>query len=119
MAIICRTPWLKNQNLCWPRRHRLRPFQADCGDAALVRSLAVAADVRGTGLGATVLRRALEEARGRPGGVYALTTTAEAYLARFGFEPIARAGLPVALLESRELQGACPTSAAVMRWAAR
>jgi N-acetylglutamate synthase-like GNAT family acetyltransferase len=85
------------------------------GDAALLRSLAVAADLRGTGLGAAVLRRALHEADGRDGGVYALTTTADAYLSRFGFQPVPRASLPRQLFESRELQDACPSSATVMK----
>jgi N-acetylglutamate synthase-like GNAT family acetyltransferase len=86
------------------------------GDAALLRSLAVAADVRGTGLGAAVLRRALHEADGRAGGVYALTTTAETYLSRFGFQRVSRDSLPPQLFESRELQDACPSSATVMKW---
>ena len=86
------------------------------GDSVLLRSLAVAADVRGTGRGAAVLRRALDVARDHEGGVYALTTTAEAYLARFGFERIPRTSLPAQLFESRELQDACPASAAVMKW---
>ena len=86
------------------------------GDAALLRSLAVAPHARGTGLGAALLRRALHEAHGRADGVYALTTTAEPYLARFGFERISRASLPPALLESPELKGACPDSATVMKW---
>jgi amino-acid N-acetyltransferase len=86
------------------------------GDAALVRSLAVAVDARGTGLGAAVLRRALYEADGRTHGVYALTTTAQGYLTRFGFEPVPRASLPSHLLGSRELQDACPDSATVMKW---
>jgi amino-acid N-acetyltransferase len=85
------------------------------GDAALLRSLVVAADVRGTGLGAAVLRRALDEAHGRAEGVYALTTSAEAYLSRFGFERVLRSSLPAQLLESRELQDACPSSATVMK----
>jgi amino-acid N-acetyltransferase len=86
------------------------------GDAALLRSLAVAPNVRGTGLGAAILRRALIEAHDRPGGVYALTTTAEPYLARLGFERVARAALPEQLFQSRELQDACPATAAVMKW---
>jgi amino-acid N-acetyltransferase len=86
------------------------------GDAALLRSLAVAPDERGAGLGAAVLRRALLEAHDRKGSVYALTTTAEAYLSRFGFERVPRASLPQRLFESRELQDACPGSATVMRW---
>jgi amino-acid N-acetyltransferase len=75
----------------------------------------VAADVRGTGLGAAVLRRALREADHRKDGVYALTTTAEQYLSRFGFERVPRTSLPPELFESRELQDACPASATVMK----
>jgi amino-acid N-acetyltransferase len=89
------------------------------GDAALVRSLAVTADMRGSGIGAAVLRRVLYEVRDCAGGVYALTTTAEAYLARFGFERVARGLVPQALYESRELQDACPASATVMKWRQR
>jgi amino-acid N-acetyltransferase len=84
--------------------------------AALIRSLAVAADVRGIGIGDGVLRRALYEVRDCDAGVYALTTTAEAYLGRFGFERVPRGLVPQALFESRELQDACPASAAVMKW---
>jgi amino-acid N-acetyltransferase len=89
------------------------------GDAALLRSLAVASDSRGTGLGAALLRRALSEAHDRAGGVYALTTTAERYLSRFGFEPIPRDAVPSQLLESRELSDACPSSATVLKWIRR
>jgi amino-acid N-acetyltransferase len=85
------------------------------GHTALLRSLAVAPAARGTGLGAAVLRRVLHEARGRAAGVYALTTTAEAYLSRFGFERVARSSVPEALMASRELQDACPSSATVMK----
>ncbi len=89
------------------------------GDAALVRSLVVAADRRGTGIGAAVLGRALYETRDCPLGAYALTTTAEAYLARFGFERVPRGSVPQALLESRQLQDACPETAVVMKWRPR
>lgn len=88
------------------------------GDAALLRSLAVAANARGSGVGAALLRRALHEAHGRKGGVYALTTTAEVYLSRFGFERVPRSSLPPMLFESRELRDACPSSATVMKWLA-
>jgi len=88
-------------------------------DVALVRSLALASDSRGTGLGAALLRRALSEAHGREGGVYALTTTAERYLSRFGFERVPRSSVPPQLLESRELKDACPTSATVLKWMQR
>jgi len=84
--------------------------------AALIRSLAVTADSRGAGIGAALLRRAIYEVRDCAAGVYALTITAEEYLARFGFERVPRDLVPQALFESRELQDACPASAAVMRW---
>jgi N-acetylglutamate synthase-like GNAT family acetyltransferase len=86
------------------------------GNAALLRSLVVVPDMRRTGLGAAILRRTLHEAHRRVEGVYALTTTAEAYLSRFGFEPVPRASLPQQLFESRELKDACPNSAIVMKW---
>jgi amino-acid N-acetyltransferase len=85
------------------------------GEVALLRSLAVTPDLRSTGLGAALLRRALDEAHDRAGGVYALTTTAERYLCRFGFEPVPRSSVPAELLESRELQDACPSSATVLK----
>ena len=84
--------------------------------AALIRSLAVAADMQGTGIGAALLRHVLNEVRDCAAGVYALTTTAEPYLARFGFERVPRGSLPQALFESRELQDACPDTAVVMKW---
>jgi len=82
---------------------------------ALLRSLVVAPDSRGAGLGAAVLRRALSEAHGRVAEVYALTTTAETYLTNFGFERVTRDSLPAELFESSELRGACPDSAVVLR----
>lgn len=87
--------------------------------AALIRSLVVAADMRGIGIGGAVLRRVLYEVRDCAAGVFALTTTAEAYLTRFGFERVERGSVPPALFESTELQDACPQTAAVMKWRPR
>jgi amino-acid N-acetyltransferase len=84
-------------------------------ETALLRSLAVAPDARGAGLGAAILRRALHEAQERAAEIFALTTTAEAYLSRFGFARVERDSLPSGLLASRELQGACPDTAVVLR----
>lgn len=85
------------------------------GDTALLRSLAVATPFRRAGMGAAVLARALDEAGKRAPTVYALTTTAETYLARFGFQRVPRSSLPEALFASRELQDACPASATVLQ----
>ncbi|MBV9947898.1 MAG: GNAT family N-acetyltransferase, partial [Myxococcales bacterium] len=43
-----------------------------------------------------------------------LTTTADSFFPRFGFQHIAREDVPPELRASRELQGACPASAIVM-----
>lgn len=89
------------------------------GGTALLRSWAVARDSRGAGLGGAVLRRALREAHDRAAAVYALTTTAESHLTKFGFHRVTRDSLPAELFDSSELRGACPDSAVIMRRDAR
>jgi len=86
------------------------------GEHALLRSLVVAAEARGSGLGSTLTKRAIDEARSR--GVrtaFLLTTTAEDFFPRFGFQRTARADVPMDVQNSREFQGACPASAIAMR----
>jgi amino-acid N-acetyltransferase len=80
--------------------------------AVLLRSATVDPAWRGRGLGALLTRAALERAREAP--VALLTETAEEYFPRFGFHTVDRAALPRALGASRELQGACPSSARAM-----
>lgn len=85
------------------------------GEAALLRSVAVAEGLRGQGLGRELTTAALELARARGvRRVYLLTTTAETYFPAFGFAPIARAEVEPAVQASVEFAGACPASAAVM-----
>lgn len=85
------------------------------GDAALLRSVAVAESARGTGLGALLTARALESAAAAGArSVYLLTTTAESYFPRHGFRPADRESVPAAVRESVEFTTACPSSAAVM-----
>ena len=86
------------------------------GDAALLRSAAVRASERGTGIGEALVKRLIESARAD--GVRSLvllTTTAEHWFPRFGFARITREEVPQALHASAEFQGACPASAVVMR----
>jgi amino-acid N-acetyltransferase len=86
------------------------------GTAGLLRSVAVAAERRGEGLGQQLTAAALELARERGvRNVYLLTTTAGGFFPRFGFSAIARAELDPALGASEELRGACPASAVAMR----
>ncbi|NTV62729.1 MAG: GNAT family N-acetyltransferase [Oscillochloris sp.] len=87
------------------------------GAAALLRSVAVAPELRGQGIGAQIVGAAL--ARARELGVqriYLLTTSAADYFPRFGFRPIARAAVQVTVQASAEFTGACPASASVLAY---
>lgn len=82
---------------------------------ALLRSVAVDASLRGTGVGQQLLQNLRLQAKER--GVvelYLLTTTAAAFFSKRGFSEIARADTPSALQASREFQGVCPASATAM-----
>ena len=85
-------------------------------DGGLLRSVAVDAEHRGTGLGNRLTAAAIEDARrrGLP-ALYLLTTTAERFFPRFGFERISRDDVPPSVQASIEFRGACPASATVMR----
>src|SRR5688500_7683568 len=68
------------------------------GTAGVLRSIAVAASERGTGLGVRLTQDRLAVARARGlDAVYLLTTTAAAFYPRFGFEPFPRADVPEAV----------------------
>jgi amino-acid N-acetyltransferase len=85
-------------------------------DGALLRSLAVDPARQGQQLGHRLTEAALTLARTHGADtVFLLTTTAEGFFPRFGFEPIARADVPASVQASIEFQSACPTSAVVMR----
>jgi amino-acid N-acetyltransferase len=85
-------------------------------DGGLLRSVAVDADHRGTGLGARLTAAAIDAARQRHlPALYLLTTTAEHFFPRFGFERIAREDVPASVQQSIEFRGACPASAIAMR----
>jgi amino-acid N-acetyltransferase len=85
-------------------------------DGGLLRSVAVAGDVQGQGLGRALTHAALALAR-QTGlrTLYLLTTTAENYFPKFGFETIARDDVPASVRTSVEFTSACPSSAVVMR----
>ena len=85
-------------------------------DGALLRSVAVAANLKGQGLGHELTRAAIQLAeRMHVPALYLLTTTADAYFPRFGFERITRADVPSSIQQSIEFTAACPASATVMR----
>ena len=85
-------------------------------DAGLLRSVAVLPAEQGRGTGRALVERCLRDAAASGiRTVVLLTTTADRYFPRYGFEIIARDGVPDAVRASAEFQGACPASATVMR----
>jgi len=85
-------------------------------DGALLRSVAVAPALQGHGLGHELTDAAIRLARDlQVPAIYLLTTTADRYFPKFGFEPIQRADVPPTVQTSIEFTSACPSSATVMR----
>ena len=82
---------------------------------ALLRSVAVDPAACAQGVGRALVADRLNAAR-RAGvqAVYLLTTTAEAYFERFGFQPASRAEVSAELATTPEFTGACPASAACL-----
>ncbi|HEY3055977.1 MAG TPA: arsenic resistance N-acetyltransferase ArsN2 [Thermoanaerobaculia bacterium] len=84
--------------------------------AALIRSVAVVPGCRSHGVGHELVRQLLD--RLKASGLhefYLLTTTAENYFGKRGFQKIGRGEVHPQLLASREFQDACPKSAVCMR----
>jgi amino-acid N-acetyltransferase len=85
-------------------------------DGALLRSVAVHPHWQGRHLGHQLTAAALQLATARGvNTVFLLTTTADQFFPRFGFEAIARDQVPSSVRESVEFRSACPGSAIVMR----
>ena len=85
-------------------------------DGALLRSVAVEPDQQGKQLGHQLTDAALRLATAHGAdSVFLLTTTAERFFPRFGFEQITRDQVPPSVRASVEFQFACPASATVMR----
>ena len=85
------------------------------GLAALLRSVTVAAALRGQGVGQQLTKAALQMARQLGvAEVYLLTETAGDFFPRFGFRPITRAQVAPVAQQSVEFTSACPQSAQVM-----
>jgi arsenate reductase len=73
------------------------------GDAAILRGVEVAPELRGTGLGIALTAERLVAAQGEGVGVvYLLTTTAPMFFLRFGFRPFPREGVPVSIAASEQ-----------------
>ncbi len=85
------------------------------GSVALIRSVAVDSTERGNGLGRGIVEH-LEGRAIREGlqELYLLTTTAEAFFHRLGYQVLARDQAPQAIRGTPQFSSLCPDSAAFM-----
>lgn len=85
------------------------------GREALLRSVAVANERRGRGLGLRLSDSAVKLASGRGvEAIYLLTETAGGFFPKLGFRVIFRSEVPASVQRSAEFRGACPASAIAM-----
>lgn len=85
------------------------------GSVALLRSLAVVASKRGSGLGAELLTRAEQYATEKGvRSMFLLTTTAEPYFKKRGYLPLMREAAPEAIQRTAEFTSICPASSVFM-----
>lgn len=85
------------------------------GNEALLRSLCVKEGFKNQKLGEKMLTYLLSFcAHENIQTLYLLTTTAEHYFTRFGFDTITRDETPPSVQNTREFQDICPSSAIIM-----
>jgi amino-acid N-acetyltransferase len=84
------------------------------GPHALLRSVAVDADLRGGGIGRRLVETALAVAAKDATRTYLLTESAAGFFGRLGFRRIPRTRVPSTVRASVEFTTACPASATAM-----
>ena len=85
------------------------------GTDALLRSLAVAPQARGAGIGSALVQHAERYALARGvHNVYLLTTTARRFFEERGYRSVPRDSCPRAIQETSEFARLCPASAALL-----
>jgi amino-acid N-acetyltransferase len=83
--------------------------------SALLRSLVVMPANRSAGVGAALVARAETHARDSGArAIYLLTTTAEAFFRRQGYQPADRQSAPAEIRATREFADICPASSAFL-----
>ena len=88
----------------------------ELGNRALLRSMVVAKDHRGRGVGAAILNGLLAEARELGlEEVWLLTTTADEFFSKRGFSRIPRGDAHAAIAGTAQFKQLCPGSAVLMR----
>jgi amino-acid N-acetyltransferase len=82
---------------------------------ALLRSLVVGENARGKGLGSALTQHAEQYAASKNvGSMYLLTTTAELFFNRLGYQRIDRTQAPPFIERTREFADLCPANSAFM-----
>jgi amino-acid N-acetyltransferase len=85
------------------------------GSVGLLRSVCVAPDLRGAGIGHRLVEAAEKLAASHGiSELWLLTETAESWFPRLGYLPATRGAIPQELGASPEVAGACPQGAAVL-----
>jgi amino-acid N-acetyltransferase len=86
------------------------------GSSVLLRSLAVAPEARGIGIARALVARLEDNVRscGQP-DVWLLTTTAERFFERAGYERVSREDVPGEVRLCRQFAALCPSTASCMR----
>jgi amino-acid N-acetyltransferase len=86
-----------------------------CGENALLRSLAVREDERGSGLGSLLVAHAEKYAHSQGArAMYLLTTTAERFFAQRGYAAASRERAPEEIRKTAEFAEICPSSSVCM-----
>ena len=110
------------------RRRKSKPFRFErnlkpvgygalevYGSAVLLRSIIVATDARGEGVGRAITEWLLARAAALGAGrAFLFTTNARAYLEGLGFEVVDRSKAPQSILATRQAIGLCPASAVLL-----
>jgi amino-acid N-acetyltransferase len=85
------------------------------GSDALLRSLVVGENARGKGLGSALTDHAEQYAVSKSvRSIYLLTTTAETFFKRLGYQCIDRSQAPSSIERTREFASLCPASSMFM-----
>lgn len=82
---------------------------------ALLRSLVVSSSEAGKGLGSILVQKILSYAQSRNiERVFLLTTTADQFFKKIGFEQTDRNSVPIAIRNTKEFASICPSTAVCM-----
>ena len=85
------------------------------GNVALLRSLAVSVELRGSGLGRTLVQYAESEASTIGVSVlFLLTETAENLFAKLGYQQLSRESAPTVIKNTAQFSTLCPASSSFM-----